>query len=83
MAPLLRWPFALALALCWQLILARVLFTNDEYNIVAQQPFTLTWEGNSGPVTITLMNGPDADLQEVQVVGCKQINTKSASSSVY
>jgi len=50
---------------------AAVLFTNDEYNIQAGVPFTLTWTGARGPVTITLMNGPDVDLQEVLVIDCE------------
>ena len=51
---------------------AGVLFTNDEYNIQAGVPFTLTWTGAKAPVTITVMNGPDVDLQEVLVIDCEQ-----------
>ncbi len=45
-------------------------FTNDVYSIQAGIPFTMTWTGNKGPVTITLMNGPDEDLQQVLVIAC-------------
>jgi len=49
---------------------AAVSFTNDEYAIQAGKPFKLTWTGNKGPVTITLMNGPDENLQQVLVIAC-------------
>ncbi|KAK3311975.1 hypothetical protein B0H66DRAFT_596139 [Apodospora peruviana] len=47
---------------------AAVTFTNDEYAMQPNEPFTITWEGNRGPVTLTLMNGPDVDLQPVTVI---------------
>lgn len=47
---------------------AGVTFTNDEYIMYPNQPFTITWEGNRGPVRIALTRGPDADLQEVLVI---------------
>ncbi|KAK1768347.1 extracellular matrix protein [Phialemonium atrogriseum] len=47
---------------------AKVAFTNSAYNIQAGEPFTLTWAGNTGPVTITLKNGPERDLKTVQVL---------------
>jgi hypothetical protein len=49
-------------------ILAAVFFTNKEYYTHEGIPFTITWTGNRGPVTVTLMNGLDADLQEVLVI---------------
>lgn len=45
--------------------LAGVIFTNDDYYVEAGIPFTITWTSNRGAVTITLMNGPDRDLQPV------------------
>lgn len=32
-------------------------FTNSEYSLTLGKPFTLTWQGASGPVTITLRTG--------------------------
>lgn len=52
---------------------AAVVFTNDEYDIKAGKPFKLTWTDASttdGGVNITLMDGPDVDLQQVLVVVC-------------
>ena len=48
--------------------LAAVTFTNSEYYTHEGVPFTITWTGNRGPVTVTLMNGLDADLQPVLVI---------------
>jgi hypothetical protein len=48
--------------------LAAVTFANNEYYIHEGLPFTITWTGNRGPVTVTLMNGLDADLQPVLVI---------------
>ena len=62
---------ALLLLLCSGIAQAGVLFDNDEYNIQAGVPFTLKWIGAKGPVTITVMNGPDANLQEVLVIDSK------------
>lgn len=47
---------------------AAVSFTNSEYYIQEGQPFTITWSGNRGPVTVSLMKGPDANLQLVFVI---------------
>ena len=49
-------------------VLAAVSFTNSEYYILEGQPFTITWSGNRGPVTVSLMKGPDANLQLVFVI---------------
>jgi hypothetical protein len=49
-------------------VLAAVTFTNTEYYIYAGQPFTVTWTGNRAPVTLTLMNGPDENLQTVLTI---------------
>ncbi|KAJ4289283.1 hypothetical protein N0V88_007034 [Collariella sp. IMI 366227] len=50
------------------LTLAAVAFTNNEYYLHAGSPFTVTWTGNRGPVTLTLTNGPDENLQTVLVI---------------
>lgn len=55
---------------------ASVTFTNDEYALRPNEPFTITWEGNKGPVTLTLMNGPDVDLQSVMVIATGLSGTK-------
>lgn len=49
-------------------VLAAVTFTNSEYYTHEGVPFTITWTGNRGPVTVTLMNGPDANLVSVLVI---------------
>ncbi|KAL2255138.1 hypothetical protein VTK26DRAFT_4029 [Humicola hyalothermophila] len=48
--------------------LAALTFTQSDYYIQPGVPFTITWTNNRGPVTITLMKGPDANLQPVLVV---------------
>lgn len=48
--------------------LAGVSFTNNDYYVKAGQPFTITWTDNVGPVTITLMDGPDINLHPVLVI---------------
>ncbi|KAM7206031.1 hypothetical protein V8F33_000861 [Rhypophila sp. PSN 637] len=55
---------------------AGVVFTNDEYVVRPNEPFTINWEGNRGPVTITLMNGADVDLQVVMVIASGLSGTK-------
>lgn len=47
---------------------ARLAFTNSDFTITAGEPFTLTWDGASAPVTITLKNGPNGDLKDVMVL---------------
>ncbi|SPQ27059.1 0c1de677-73f3-475b-bfc8-399f4e7f2b7f [Thermothielavioides terrestris] len=61
-------PWAAFLLASFGRALAGVVFTNDDYYIYAGQPFTITWTDARGPVTITLMEGPDIDLQEVLVI---------------
>lgn len=55
---------------------AKASFTNTAYNVEAGEPFTLTWAGNTGPVTITLKNGPEDDLKTVTVIDCKSPQTR-------
>ncbi|KAL1883124.1 hypothetical protein VTK73DRAFT_9491 [Phialemonium thermophilum] len=47
---------------------AKVAFTNSAFDVEAGKPITLTWAGNSGPVTITLKNGPADNLKTVTVI---------------
>jgi len=44
------------------------ILTNTDYSVSAGVPFTITWSGASGPVTITLKNGPSGDLKTVDVI---------------
>lgn len=60
--------WAILLALLPLPTLAAVTFTNSDYYIQAGLPFTIAWANNRGAVTITLMNGPDVDLQSVLVI---------------
>ncbi|KAK4155291.1 hypothetical protein C8A00DRAFT_31911 [Chaetomidium leptoderma] len=46
----------------------RSILYQHEYYIYEGLPFTITWTGNRGAVTVTLMNGPEANLQPVLVV---------------
>jgi hypothetical protein len=50
---------------------AKVILTNSNYVIKAGEPFTFTWTGNTGPVTLTLKNGPNTALKTVQVIDRK------------
>lgn len=50
---------------------AIVAFTNSAFVVVPGKPFTLTWSGASGPVTIKLKNGPALVLKDVLTVDCK------------
>jgi hypothetical protein len=71
MAPLRSLPTVLALLLYWSLASAKIALTNDNIIIVAEQPFTITWQDNTGPVTILLSNGPDTILQHDEVINCE------------
>jgi len=45
------------------------ILTNPDYSgITAGVPFTITWSGASGPVTIILKNGPAGNLKTVAVL---------------
>lgn len=50
---------------------ARAAFTNTDFTVTAGEPFTLTWEGATAAVTITLKNGPKDDLKDVMVLDCR------------
>lgn len=58
----------LALLLVPAHVLAAVTFANSEYYVHEGLPFTITWTDNRGVVTVTLMNGPDANLLPVLVI---------------
>ncbi|KAK4237594.1 Ser-Thr-rich glycosyl-phosphatidyl-inositol-anchored membrane family-domain-containing protein [Achaetomium macrosporum] len=58
----------LAQLLVLPLVLAAVSFTNTDYYVYPNVPFTITWTDARGPVNITLMNGPDEYLKEVLVI---------------
>ena len=54
--------------------LAKVAFTNTDFSVEAGKPFTITWEGASGPVTLELISGPDsANLSRVLTIGSQYI----------
>jgi hypothetical protein len=61
---------------------ARLAFTNSDFTITAGEPFTLTWDGASAPVTITLMNGPNGDLKDVMVLDCRLPQILNANSAL-
>jgi hypothetical protein len=47
--------------------LARPLFTNSDFpNLETGDSITIKWDNATGPVTITLMNGPRNQLQPVK-----------------
>ncbi|OHF01356.1 extracellular matrix protein [Colletotrichum orchidophilum] len=52
-----------------------VQLTNSNFNIQAGQPFVITWSDASGPVTLTLKNGPSTDLKTVSTIASGQSGT--------
>lgn len=64
-----------ALAVLAAVVRADVAFTNSNYNVVAGEPFTLTWSGAAGPVNITLEDGSTSNLQAVEVIDSDDSNT--------
>ncbi len=64
----LIWAILLVLLPTSGRVLAAVSLTNVEYYILEGMPFTITWINNRGPVTVTLMKGPDANLEQVLVI---------------
>ncbi|KAI0485521.1 hypothetical protein F4859DRAFT_386609 [Xylaria cf. heliscus] len=59
--------FVLASALLLAPCLA-VQFTNTEFNILQDKPFTLQWEDAKGPVEISLVKGESSNIETVQVI---------------
>jgi len=50
-------------------VCAKPAFTNTEFDLTEGQPFTLQWVNATGPVTITLVSGPDSgSLQPIQTL---------------
>lgn len=47
-------------------IVARPAFTNNDYNVVSGEPFTLEFTGCGTGCTIILRNGAEGDLQDVR-----------------
>lgn len=47
---------------------ARVQFTNSNFVVEAGKPFELTWSGATGPVTISLKDGPSTNLRTVETL---------------
>ena len=64
----LIWAILLVLLPTSGRVLAAISLTNDEYYVLEGMPFTITWSNNRGPVTVTLMKGPDANLEQVLVL---------------
>ncbi|KAK0733517.1 hypothetical protein B0T26DRAFT_669920 [Lasiosphaeria miniovina] len=56
---------------------ARPGFTNNEIVVAEGKPTTLTWDGASAPVTITLMTGPD----ELSMKPFKVLDTKDSGTT--
>jgi len=54
---------------------AGVAFLNSEYVVEAGKPFELKWGGNTGPVTITLKDGPVKALVDVMVIDSNDSGT--------
>ncbi|KAH6650111.1 Ser-Thr-rich glycosyl-phosphatidyl-inositol-anchored membrane family-domain-containing protein [Chaetomium tenue] len=49
-------------------VLAVPQFTNSNFDVEEGEPFTLTWNNAEGPVTITLVHGPEKNLKPVTVL---------------
>jgi len=51
-------------------VVAKPGFTNTEFDLQEGKPFTLNWINATGPVTVTLVSGPDSgSLQPVKDLG--------------
>lgn len=52
--------------------LAKPAITNTDFNIQEGVDYTLKWKDATGPITITLMTGPDADhMTPFTTIACK------------
>jgi hypothetical protein len=72
----------LAVLLFVQSTLAALAFTNTAFDLEVGQPFTLTWTGASGSVTITLMDATSStNLVEVQTIVCTYPSPPGRASS--
>lgn len=59
--PRLLWRQLLLVALSLAPAVFAVTLTNSDFPIAVGQPFTITWINASGPVTIDLLGGADAN----------------------
>lgn len=51
------------------LVSAKVQFTNSNFDgIEAGSTFEITWDDAEGPVTLTLKNGSEDDLKDVETI---------------
>lgn len=46
-------------------VLGKPVLTNSQYEITEGEPFTITWSDAQGPVTLTLVSGPESNLVPV------------------
>lgn len=61
--------YSVVLAVLAGLASCKVALTNSNYdNIEAGESFTITWSGNTGPITLTLKNGPEGNLKTVSTI---------------
>lgn len=58
-----------------------VQLTNTNFNVQAGQAFEITWSDASGPVTLTLKNGPSTDLKTVSTIASEYISSPGEMSS--
>jgi hypothetical protein len=63
--------YSIAAAGLLAMSVAAVEFTNNAYDVQQGQPIVLKWDQASGPVTITLKNGPNSNLGTVTTIDCK------------
>lgn len=61
----------LAIAAAVSQALAEVQLTNSAYAVTENQPFTITWSGAEGAVTLTLKDGSSTDLKTVSAIASK------------
>jgi len=50
---------------------AKVILTNTQFNVAVGKPFTITWADATGPVTLTLKDGDEGNLQTVSTIASK------------
>ncbi|KAI8302481.1 hypothetical protein K4K59_000469 [Colletotrichum sp. SAR11_240] len=60
--------FSATLVAAFAAVAQAVQLTNSDFAITAGQPFTITWSGATGAVTINLKNGASTDLKTVAAI---------------
>ncbi|KAK2004588.1 hypothetical protein LX36DRAFT_649649 [Colletotrichum falcatum] len=70
--------FASVLVASFAVLAQAVKLTNNNFDVEAGQPFTITWSDAQGPVTLTLKNGPSTNLVTVQSIASKSSVKRSA-----